>query len=74
MLKPPCRELNAVSARDPFSPTSQSLSDRHIAASASGIICWSSRSRLNAVTIAPSVIDCIHIRWSGLSTPASAMM
>ena len=37
--KPPDFELNAVIARVPLMPTSQSDSERHTAASASGSIC-----------------------------------
>mgnify|MGYP001292003686 CR=1 FL=1 len=55
--KPPSRELNAVIARVPLMPTSQSASERQRAASASGSICRSSRSWAKASRIAAGVID-----------------
>ena len=72
-LNPPCLELNAVKALVPLRPTSQSLSDRHRAASASGIISWSSLSESKALRIALFVIDCIHMRLMTLSAPATCI-
>ena len=56
---PPLRELNAVSARVPLMPTSQSLSDRHTAALASG-----SSSEPGRRCAKPSRIDAGVIDWS----------
>jgi hypothetical protein len=53
------RELNAVSARVPLMPTSQSLSERHTAALASG-----SSSEPGANGRKPSRIDAGVIDWS----------
>ena len=47
--KPPSRELNAVIARVPLMPTSQSASERQRAASARPCICLSLRSCVEAV-------------------------
>jgi hypothetical protein len=63
-------ELNAVIARVPLMPTSQSDSDRHTAASASGCISPSVRSPSNPSRIEPCVIDCSHSRWIGFFAPA----
>ncbi len=64
--KPPDFELNAVIARVPLMPTSQSASERQTAASASGSIGASLRSCSNPSRIAAGVIDCSHRRWIGL--------
>ena len=74
MLKPPWRELKQVSARVALRPTSQSDSERHFAASASGRICSSLRRFSHASTIAPVVIDRIQRRLIGLSMPPNSMM
>jgi hypothetical protein len=50
-------ELNAVIARVPLMPTSQSDSARHTAASASGSIASSLRNAPNASRMAAGVID-----------------
>ena len=63
--KPPDFELNAVIARVPLIPTSQSDSERQTAASASGSICWSLRSAAKPSRIADDVIDCSHSRRIG---------
>ena len=63
---PPDLELNAVIARVPLMPTSQSDSERHTAASASGRIASSLRNLANPSWIAPGVIDCSHRRLIGL--------
>ena len=65
--KPPARELNAVIARVPLMPTSQSASDRHTAASASGSMASSLRSAENPSRIAAGVIDCSHSRRIGFA-------
>ena len=64
--KPPSRELNAVMARVPLMPTSQSASERERAASASPCICFSLRRLLKPSRIACGVIDCSHSRLTGL--------
>ena len=64
--KPPDLELNAVIARVPLMPTSQSASERQTAASASGSIASSLRSAAKPSRIAAGVIDCSHRRWIGL--------
>jgi hypothetical protein len=64
--KPPDFELNAVIARVPLMPTSQSDSDRQTAASASGCICAPVRSAPNASRIAAGVIDCSQA-WMGFA-------
>ena len=51
--KPPALELNAVIARVPLMPTSQSASERHFAASASGSMSLSARSGSKPSRIAP---------------------
>ena len=63
---PPDFELNAVIARVPLMPTSQSASERQTAASASGSIVSSLRSWPNPSRTAAGVIDCSHRRWIGL--------
>ena len=63
--KPPSRELNAVIARVPLMPTSQSASERQRAASASGSICWSLRSCSKPSRIACGVMLCSHSRRTG---------
>ena len=63
--KPPSRELNAVMARVPLMPTSQSASERQRAASASGSICLSLRSAPKPSRIACGVIDCSHSLCTG---------
>ncbi len=65
--KPPDLELNAVIARVPLIPTSQSDSERHTAASASGCICLPVRSAPKASRIAAGVIDCSHRRLIGFA-------
>ena len=65
--KPPDFELNAVIARVPLMPTSQSDSERQTAASASGRIAASGRSAPNASRIAAVVIDCSHSRSTGFA-------
>ncbi len=64
--KPPDFELNAVIARVPLMPTSQSDSERHTAASASGSIVSSLRSCSKPSRIAAGVIDCSQRRLIGL--------
>ncbi len=64
--KPPERELNAVIARVPLIPTSQSASERQTAASASGCISLSVRSRSKPSRIAAGVIDCSQSLRIGL--------
>ncbi len=64
--KPPDLELNAVIARVPLMPTSQSDSERQTAASASGSIASSLRSCAKPSRIAAGVIDCSHSRLMGL--------
>ena len=64
--KPPDLELNAVIARVPLMPTSQSDSERHTAASARGRIASSLRSAAKLSRIPPGVIDCSHRRLIGL--------
>ena len=65
--KPPDFELNAVIARVPLMPTSQSDSERHFAASASGRMAASERRLAKPSRIAAGVIDWSHRRWIGLS-------
>ena len=72
--KPPSRELNAVMARVPLIPTSQSASERQRAASARGSI-WALLLRaLKPSRMACGVMDCSHRRRtslpSGLTPPA----
>ena len=64
--KPPSRELNAVMARVPLMPTSQSASERQRAASARPCICSFERSEEKPSRIACGVIDCSHSRCTGL--------
>jgi len=64
--KPPSRELNAVIARVPLMPTSQSASERLRAASASPCICSSERRLAKPSRIACGVIDCSQRRLTGL--------
>ena len=65
--KPPLLELNAVIARVPLMPTSQSASERHTAASASGsislVLAQTARSLRGSHA---GVIDCSHSRLIGL--------
>ena len=65
--KPPDLELNAVIARVPLMPTSQSDSERQTAASASGCICAPVRRRSKPSRIAAGVIDCSHSRRIGFA-------
>ena len=65
---PPSRELNAVMARVPLIPTSQSASERLRAASASPCICWLLRRLSKPSRIACGVMDCSHRRCTGLSS------
>ncbi len=71
---PPSRELNAVIARVPLIPTSQSASERHRAASAKGCIWALVRKAPKPSRIAWGVIDCNQSRLtgfpSGLAPPA----
>ncbi len=67
--KPPSRLLNAVIARVPLMPTSQSASDRQRAASASGCISSSVRRREKASRMDAGVIDCSHSRKIGWRAP-----
>ncbi len=67
--KPPVLLLNAVMARVPLMPTSQSLSDRQTAAFASGTISSSRRKCSNASRIDSRVIDCSQRRRIGLLRP-----
>ncbi len=71
---PPDFELNAVIARVPLMPTSQSASDRQTAASASGRICASVRSWSNPSRIAAVVIDCSQSRRIGFAVFANCTM
>ena len=74
ILKPPWRERKQVRARVELSPTSQSDSERHLAASARLAICSPSRSFAQASWIALVVIDCIQRRLTGfLMLPMSMM-
>ncbi|MNV16610.1 hypothetical protein D3C71_1073790 [compost metagenome] len=63
---PPSRELNAVMARVPLMPTSQSASDRLRAALARPAICCSVRSASKPSRMAWGVMDCSHRRLTGL--------
>ena len=63
--KPPSRELNAVIARVPLMPTSQSASERQRAASASGSICLSLRRCAKPSRIAAGVMLCSQRRLTG---------
>ena len=65
LKKPPSLELNAVIARVPLMPTSQSASDRLYAASASGSMSLSSRSCANPSRMAAGVMDCSQSRLMG---------
>ena len=65
LKKPPSLELNAVIARVPLMPTSQSASDRLYAASASGSMSSSSRNRSNPSRMAAGVMDCSQRRLMG---------
>ena len=64
--KPPSRELNAVMARVPLMPTSQSASERLRAASARPCICCSLRRLSKPSRMACGVMDCSHKRLTGL--------
>ena len=64
--KPPSRELNAVMARVPLMPTSQSASLRLRAASDKPCISGSPRSLSKPSRIACGVMLCSHSRWIGL--------
>ena len=64
--KPPSRELNAVMARVPLMPTSQSASERQRAASASGCICALVRRLPKPSRMAWGVMLCSHRRETGL--------
>jgi hypothetical protein len=66
--------LNAVIARVPLMPTSQSDSDRHTAASASGRISRSVRSDAKASRTAEGVIDWSHRRSIGFFAPTCCSM
>ena len=66
--------LNAVIARVPLMPTSQSASERHFAASASGSSSRSARRPAKPSRIAPCVIDCSHRRWIGFFAFACCTM
>ncbi len=66
--KPPSRELNAVIARVPLMPTSQSASERLRAAAARPCICSSVRSFSKPSRIACGVMLCSHRRRTGLSS------
>jgi hypothetical protein len=66
--------LNAVIARVPLMPTSQSASDRLRAASASGSISSSVRSCSNASRIAAGVIDCSQSLRTGCRALAACTM
>jgi hypothetical protein len=72
--KPPSLLLNAVSARVPLMPTSQSASARERAASSSRCISESLRSSANASRIAAGVIDCSHRRRIGCFAFANCTM
>ncbi|EXI74891.1 MAG: hypothetical protein AW07_01502 [Candidatus Accumulibacter sp. SK-11] len=72
--KPPVFELNAVIARVPLMPTSQSDSERQTAACASPCISLPSRSLEKPSRIACGVIDCSHSRSTGLPVPACRLM
>src|SRR3989344_878844 len=63
---PPSRELNAVMARVPLMPTSQSASERLRAALASPAICCSVRRASKPSRMAWGVMDCSHRRLTGL--------
>ena len=52
-------------AREPLMPTSQSLSDRQVAASLKGIMSASLRSWAKPVRMASEVIDCSQRRLIG---------
>ena len=69
--KPPSRELNAVIARVPLMPTSQSASERQRAASASGSICSSLRRCSKPSRIAAGVMLCSHSRLHRLLAPCA---
>ncbi|MNC89938.1 hypothetical protein D3C83_59570 [compost metagenome] len=58
-------ELKAVIARVPLMPISQSASERHFAASASGSKSRSERRLSKPSRIEAGVIDCSHNRWIG---------
>ena len=65
---PPSRELNAVKARVPLIPTSQSASERLRAASAKPCICCCVRRLSKPLRMASGVIDCSQRRLTGLSS------
>ena len=64
--KPPSRELNAVIARVPLMPTSQSASERLRAASARPRMSASERSFWKPSRMACGVMLCSHSRLTGL--------
>ena len=65
LKKPPDLELNAVIARVPLMPTSQSASDRLTAASASGSMSRRRAARAKPSRMAAGVMDCSQSRWMG---------
>ena len=72
--KPPDLELNAVMARVPLMPTSQSDSERQVAASARGRMASSERSAAKPSRIAAAVIDCSQRRRIGFPVFANWTM
>jgi len=62
-MKAASLELNAVIARVPLMPTSQSASERLVAASDNGCMVVSSRKAAKPSRMAPAVMDCSQRRW-----------
>ncbi len=71
--KPPPLEFSAVSARVVLMPTSQSLSERDLAASSNDSISSSLRRWAKPSWIASLVIDCNHSLCTGFLHSAASI-